>query len=206
MENKKSLIITGVVVLIIIALVITVIYYLIQFIRSRQTATPGEIFPQASVTASPVATGTVNTPTTGAQPTAPQAGLKTYNGAGFGVQYPQSWGLLTCNNSPHFEFDPSSPSDQANMTCDVAVKPVTVLVGAGNRCSGGEQINLGGNNVTRVKDASSGSVDYTWCVNGPTYLEFSHRVSPNGTGAYSSQDYSTQVEQIISNLRFGQAS
>lgn len=214
MENRKSLIVTGIVILIILLLVGAVIYYLIQFIRNRQQPRTGDqLFPQATLIPSPtgVVTGGVATPApTPQQPVIggwpQQSNIQTFNGQGFALQYPSNWGLLTCSNSPNFEFDPNSNIDQT-VVCDRALKPITIQRTFTTGCQGGTQVNLGGLPVTKLVDASGGTTDYKWCVNGPVYLEFTHRVSPAPpNSAYSVQDSSSQVEEVIKSLRFGTSS
>src|SRR3989338_646329 len=126
---------------------------------------------------------------------------KIYSGQGFALKYPQGWGLLTCSNSYHLEFDPNSSTD-TTIACDRAVKPVTVLVTPNLNCKG-ELITLGSYQVLKTKSRdNNGDVDYQWCVslgNGSA-LDITHRVSQGGLKATSKIDLSTQVEEIIRTL------
>lgn len=197
MEEKRTLIIAGVIAVIALILLGGLIYYLVKtFIGSRNNV----------VTSSPAPSSYVGLPSTGVSPT-PQPSsnpnLKTYTGSNFQLSYPSSWGILTCNNSSNFEFDPTNSNSQ-NVSCDVAQKPITVLVGNSSGC-GGTTMQLGNNSVLYSKQTTTdGYIKYEWCTQGgPTVLNITERVSPNGEQATSVRDYSSEVEQMISSLRFG---
>jgi hypothetical protein len=212
--QRRTLIVTGAVLLIILLIIFGTVFFLIRTILNRPSGTPTPtplptnrvgLFPFETPTSSPV-----GSPIPGEIDVNPQQGtevsddLKTYNGPVFQMKYPKNWGLLTCNNSRNIELDPVSGTDQINIGCDVAQKAVTIMVGQ-NTCVGGEVIALGGIQVRKVTGpvrtnfAGSGH-QYHWCTLTPTALDITHRV---GTGrAFSAEDYSKQVEQVISSLRF----
>lgn len=238
--QRRTLIVTGIVLLLILAVIFGTAFFLIKSLTQRATSskpsptpTARTIFPVQTVSsASPFPVQTVApsnspkastkpaaspTPKASAKPT-PQAStqpqpsansnvttngnLKTYTGSGFELKYPANWGLLTCNNSSNFELDPTSSQDQLNVACNFATKPVTILVGQ-NSCSG-NQIDLGGvkyrkSTNSQLVTPSGRGTGYEWCsVNAPA-IDVTHRV---GTGtAFSSQDYSFQIEQILATLK-----
>ena len=134
--------------------------------------------------------------------TAESGNRKNYQGLGFIIPYPKSWGLLTCANSRNFELDPTDETDLKNIKCDFALKPVTVLVGKRSNCLG-ESVKLGNNQVIRSKTITAdGGIDYHWCVNmDDTALDITHRVSSLGSRATSKEDFSLQVEQMIGEIK-----
>src|SRR5581483_2817476 len=138
MNDRRPLIVTGLVLLLIIALIGGVIFYLVNFIRSRQDTgeATSNIFPTTSAnivianpspSVYPVASTTPNqtaqTPTTGIN-----GNSKFINTGSFQLSFPNSWGVLSCSNSKNFELDPYNSTD-STVTCSHATKPVTVLVG-----------------------------------------------------------------------------
>lgn len=198
-DQRKTLIVTGAVVLIILALIISLVFFLTRFISSRRQA----------VSPTPTATTSGQTPAETASPkpgstSAPVPNAESYRGNGFELAYPQNFGLLTCNNSAHFEFDPEKSQDMLKVNCDRAVKPITVLVSDNLSCQG-DNIKLGNNNVVRKVEGTKGAeADYRWCVINPdgVDLNITHRVSNSGRPSSSKEDYASQVEQIISSVNF----
>lgn len=199
MEQRKTLIVTGVVFVLIILIIIGTIIYLVKTVGSRNSATISLPSPEGLIIVSP-------SPQPYANPSASvvPSNLKTYTGQGFSLHYPTSWGLLTCSNSHNFELDPTNSTDQLNVSCDNAVKPVTVIVGPAS-CQG-EAVKLGNNQVVRSKTQDGADVSYRWCIAGNPNLDITHRVSPSGSRAASSVDYSSQIEQMISQIYFGAGS
>lgn len=191
LDQRIKLIIGGAVVLLVLVVVAVVLFMgrvTTQDTSNEQTsldslpilqATPGQSRPELSSPQTPGST-------------------KLYQVSGISLRYPQAWGLLSCSNSIHFEFDPTNPAD-ARITCDRAVKPVTVLVVQGLNCQG-DLVILGGKQVlkTRTVDAR-GDIDYRWCVSAveTMALDITHRVSKIDAPASSSEDYSSQIEEII---------
>lgn len=196
-ERTKTLIVTGGVLLIILAVIFGTIFYLIQSLRGGRT---GDDNRNVLSTATAV-------PRTGGDQVSPQpisGETKTHQGAGFNLTYPKQWGLLTCANSQHLELDPATSTDQLNVACDVAQKPITVLVGSSN-CQG-EAVALGNIQLIKQKETISTGVNYKWCTNTDPKLEISHRVSSTGSPATSQQDFSQAIEEMIKSLRLGGSS
>lgn len=196
MDQKTKLTIIGGAALLIIAIVFVTIFYFGR--ASRTTTGPGD-------------SGTNpldQLPTTAAPSVSPLPGVtggsaqgKMLVGKGFSLTYPNNWGVLTCSNSQNFEFDPTSNADVRNVKCDTAVKPVTVIVTNQLSCTG-DTVNFGNNKVTKSKAATATGTNYRWCVAvGNIGLDITHRVSSAGTQATSKDDFSAQVEQIITTVK-----
>lgn len=221
MQDKKPLIVTGLVLLLILVLVGAVIFYLVSFPRSRQAPeATGDLFPRSSfspvvspspgsvtlASPSPVVSSAPVTGSTGAVYTNPSnPNQKIYAGSGFQLTYPQNWGILTCSNSQSFEFDPYNSRDQISIVCNRAVKPVTVQVTRGG-CAGGQSVTLGNVQVRESIDnafnTSAGTgTQYKWCTQTSPTLIFTERVG-RGSSAYGRDDFSAQVKQVISSLSF----
>jgi hypothetical protein len=212
--QRRTLIVTGAVLLIILVIIFGTVFFLIRTILNRPSTSPTPspldrvgLFPNES--ASPTATLPGVTATPGPvndnNPQPPVTGdLETFSGPVFQAQYPKNWGILTCNNSRNVELDPGSSNDQLNIGCDIAAKSVTIIVGQ-NTCTGGQVVTLGGMQVRKVvgpvqTNLGGSGTQYHWCTLTPTPLDITHRV---GTGrAFSADDHAQQVEQMISSLRF----
>lgn len=199
-EQRRSFIITGITLIVVLSLIFGSIYFLVKAIKNRKSTNSKQTFPSVSVV--PLR---VEEPSPTPRSSAISVNSKTYQGQGFTIKYPKNWGLLTCRNSKNIEFDPNNSTNQLNVLCDVALKPVTVLVYS-NNCSGGETVDLGGVSVTRIKTPTQTGVNYQqavgytykWCTRLPN-LEISHRVSSTGSRATSKQDLSKEIEQMIIN-------
>lgn len=214
MNDKRPLIVTGLVLFLIIALIGFVIFYLVNFIRGRQSNEQAtrDIFPRSSmnvVVVSPAASP-ASTPSATQVTQQPATGLnsdgtsKTITGNGFQLMIPGNWGVLSCNNSKNLEFSPNDGSD-TTVNCTRAVKPVTVLVGI-NSCAGGQVITLGNVQVRKIVDNNFKTRDgkgtqYHWCTQTSPSLDITHRVG-SGT-AFSADDFSAAVEQVITTLSVG---
>lgn len=221
MDQRKSLVITALVLIFIIAVIVGTIVFLVRGARSR-TAGNNTTVPQVTEipTFSP-APESIEAPSTGnvpAQTPAPaeddsnkggtppnQQNLKTYNGASFSIKYPSNWGMLTCSNSQNIEFDPTSPTDQLNVRCDVALKPVTLLVGTNPTCEG-QSVKLGNVEVVKSVTQTSTGKNYRWCSKTLPTLDITHRVSSTPSRATSTQDYSSQIEDMIKTFKPGAGS
>jgi hypothetical protein len=210
MEDKtRALIVTGAVLLIILALIIAAIFYLIRFIQGRTSSTSqNQQTRQINFSPSPAASGIPGQQTSGTTPnpggTQVSGDVKNYNGNGFQLSYPKNWGLLTCSNSQNVEFDPYSPVDQLGVQCDYAQKPVTVVVGV--TCNGATT-DVGGVPVVKSKRDLSKGVENSWCLNaGNTGLQITNRVSTQDARGYGKDDISNQIEQMIARMRVGNAS
>lgn len=204
-DRARTLIITTLILLIILGLVAGIIFYVTRLIKSRQSTTnPTQTRGTISVSSPTPARiqGSTPAPTQQASAQAP-ANTKVFKGQGFELYYPKNWGLLTCTNSQNFELDPENGTDQ-KVACDVALKPVTILVGS-SECQG-QTIDKGGVTFTKQENKTDNGVDYTWCTKSTPALEVSHRVSPANGRATSTKDFSKEIEDMISKLRFTQAS
>lgn len=207
-SERRSLIATAIVGLIVLAIIIGSIYYLIQFIRNRQSGQTANTQQTRSV--NPEATTTPGVSVAQIDQAAqgqsnPQTGsnsaYKVFNEGEYQITYPKNWGLLTCNNSTSVEFDPTNSGDQLKVACDRAVKPVTVIKNSVG-CAGGENVKLGNYDVSRTKAQEGNYTRYEWCVKSQPPLYITHRVSGAGDPATSREDFSKQVEELISRLSF----
>lgn len=211
MEDRRSIIISAIIGIIVLLLIVGTIIYLIRFIFNRPQSTSVGTPTPRTVFNSPVPEGSapivVRTPVPSATSLPGRSvpgGTKTFKGTGFEINYPQSWGILTCANSSNIEFDPTRSTDQLRVVCDFAVKPVTVIVGS-TSCVAGENVNKGGVIFTKeVKQVSTG-VNYKWCTQTNPPLEITHRVSSAGGRATSTQDFSNEIEDMISKISFNSA-
>lgn len=211
MNDKRPLIVTGLVLLLIIVLIGGVIFYLVNFFRSRQDNQQAtqDIFPHSSMNVVVVGPDGSPSPTPLASPVTGQANQNTVTGvngnskfinaSGVGLSFPTNWGVLTCSNSKNFELDPYNNSD-VTVSCAKATKPITILVNKSS-CADGQVITLGNTQVRKTVDTNfitregRGS-QYHWCTQTTPSLDITHRV---GTGtAFSQDDFSTAVEQMIS--------
>lgn len=189
-----------------IGIIITLITLAIRVVTTPRvvptpTPIPTPLVQQVTPTPTPGPTIIVVTPT----PTPVQTTLilnKTFIGPGFTLDYPASWGLLTCSNSPNFEFDPISGVDQPNVVCGFAQKPITILVDNNLRGCGSVGTNIGGNIVFKTTTLSTNFTEHLWCTNSNPVLKISHRLSTNNFPATSPIDYSPEIERMIATLRF----
>lgn len=181
-DQKRIVIIAGGIILFVLVVILGTIFYLKSNTNNRQSLneTPA---PQPSE-----------------QSQFTPLDNKVYKDLGFDLYYPASWGLLTCNDSKNIEFNPENRTDQIGVSCNYAVKPITVLVGEGFPCQG-EMAKLGSLDVVRLKKAQDGYISYEWCVKSKPELNITHRVSETEAPASSKNDFSAQIEQIISGIR-----
>lgn len=197
--ERKSLVATALVGLVVLAIIIGSIYYLIQFIRNRNTTNVANNQITASATPSPVGDVAVNV---NQGNTAPISGdLKSFNEGDFQIAYPKNWGVLTCSNSSNVELDPTNGQDNLKIACSTAVKPVTIIKDA-TGCPNGELIDLGTFKVSRTKATEGGYTRYEWCTKTVPALYITHRVSDDNSPATSKEDFSKQVEDMIAKLSF----
>lgn len=209
-QQQRSLFFTAAVGLIILAIIVGSVYYLVKFIQSRVASSRQS--PQASVeiiaqaSGSPEGGSVQGEQIFGASPgIIPQTGnlpadKKIYNSGSFQLIYPKNWGILTCNNSKNIELDPLSSSDN-KITCESAVKPITVLLDNINGCEG-ENKKIGNTWVVKSKKVDGGYTLYRWCTKTDPVLNITHRVSKGGEKAVSPDDYSGQIEEMILKLTF----
>ncbi|KKS12789.1 hypothetical protein A2617_03105 [Candidatus Daviesbacteria bacterium RIFOXYD1_FULL_41_10] len=200
MDPKIRAALLGVGALFLVSIIAVVIFALI---RAGQSG-----FPSASSGGSLSVLPTIpagessNVPRTGGTGTTDNSSGKTYQGSNFTLTYPVNWGILTCNNSQNFEFDPVNSADTKGASCDMAVKSVTVLLTGRVSCPG-EIITMGANRVIKSREVEDdGQVSYRWCLAvGNTGFDITHRVSLAGNPAASPIDYSAQIEQMISTIQ-----
>ena len=219
-QQQRSLIFTAAVGLIILAIIVGSIYYLVKFIQGRVAsnsqnpspsvteiaedfiATPsGSIQGGTIQLSSPLPSARAQVPVTGGNPASDK---KVYNAGDFQLTYPKAWGIVTCTTSKNVEFDPIASAD-SNIPCDVALKPITVVVGSISGCEG-PLSKLGNVEVSKSQASEAGYTKYQWCTKTTPSLNITHRVSQGGERATSKQDFSKQVEEMIANLSFGRGS
>lgn len=197
MDQKTKFTIVGGVVLLIIAAAITTVFFLGKVSKSSGDTTQ-------ETTANPLAelpTTANSTSNSTISPTQAVSNTKIYNGQVFNLSYPSAWGVLSCSNSQNLELDPVTSTDLKNIVCDTALKPVTIIVTERLNCNG-ETVTLGTNKVTKSKTTTPTGVNYRWCVTvGDKRLDITHRVSTGGSRATSKDDFSTQIEQMISTVK-----
>lgn len=220
MENKGSIIAAAIIVVIILSVIFGTIYYLANtfnvnlnpFSRFIQTTPSPTSAPSPTQTASPDSSLTPDaTPaTTPAQTPASEqpsdkGGVQNgsnslYQGQGFKLEYPKNWGILKCSNSLNFELDPYS-SENKTVNCDRAQKPITILVNQGVTCQGGEVVRIGGSNVRRTKTQYRDWLTNQWCFEGSgKTFDITNRVANSGNPATSKDDFSQDIEKIISSI------
>lgn len=214
MDQRKSLIITALVLIFIIAVIVGTIIFLVRGVRTRSAsennraaqATTVPMFSAAPDSETVPTFDTNPTPAASSQPTNPTPGtnnqLKVYNGPSYSLSYPKAWGILTCSNSSNIEFDPTSSTDQLNVRCDVALKPITILAGGNPSCQG-ETVKLGNVTVQRSVQQTATGKNYRWCSKTMPGLDITHRVSSTPSRATSTQDYASQIEEMIKTFKPG---
>jgi hypothetical protein len=205
-ERTKTLLVSAFVLIIILAIVFGIIFSIVRIVQNRRTAstsaTPSPIVSQATPSVSPQVLGENGEPAPAPATPAPQPSgdFDSYSKGGVSFRYPKNWGILSCSNSQNIELDPANNSDQLDFVCDVALKPITVLVGSSN-CPSGETASKGGVTFTKSQTSIPGGTSYKWCTKTTPALEITHRVSSDGSRATSSQDHSKQIEDMISTIR-----
>lgn len=202
MDQKPRLIIVGVAALIALAVVSAVAIFIGRAVRENAPTAEGGL---DSLSRLPVQVAPSTSPTP-SLPTDQPPLFKVYQGLGFSLLYPYKWGLLSCTNSQNIEFDPENSNDFRG-ACDVAVKPVTILVADRLDCPG-ETVTIGGYQIKKFKTSGqNGDIDYRWCLSvGGKNLDITHRVSTSGSRATTKEDLSEQIERMISNIGLGEAS
>lgn len=210
-QQQRSLIFTAAVGLIILAIIIGSIYYLVKFIQGRVAGNSQVQTSQQPINSESPEGGSVQ----GAQLTpdneipTPQVGnanpgKKVYNGGSFQFAYPDKWGVLTCTNSQNIELDPANASD-SKIACDLATKPITIVVGDIKGCQG-DTSKIGSLDVVKSQGSEGEYLKYQWCTKTTPVLNITHRVSPNNERATSKVDYSSQIEDLIKNISFSAGS
>jgi hypothetical protein len=209
-ERTKTLLVSAFVLIIILAIVFGIIFSIVRIVQNRRTAstsvTPSPIVSQATPSASPQVPGQEEASSQPASTPAPQpiGDFDTYSKGGVSFRYPKAWSVLACSNSQNIELDPTTNIDQMDFVCDIALKPITVLIGSGN-CPTGETASKGGVSYTKSQSQIPGGTSYKWCTKTTPPLEITHRVSSDGSRATSTQDFSKQIEDMIGTIRTGTA-
>ncbi len=221
MENRGSIIAAAVIVVIVLSVIFGTVYYLANTFNvslnpfSRFTQTPSltsspspiaTISPDSSPTPDEtLKTAPTQTPTGQSQSDkgGVQNGSKAiYQGQGFKLEVPKNWGVLKCSNSTNFELDPYS-GESKTINCDRSQKPITVLVNSGLSCSGGEVVKIGNFNVRKTKQQYRDWKTNQWCFEGSgKTFDITNRVSSSGNPATSKDDFSSEIEKIISSIQF----
>lgn len=186
-------------IILIAAVVTALVLLVVGFVRSRSNNKTAEIKTESN---SRIDTPSVSS-TSNVEPEAmPQTGSnqKTFvsNGNTFG--FPNNWGVLTCNNSANFELDPNNSQD-SQISCDIALKPITVLVNSNAACKG-TATTISNITVSKYRMENARGIDYQWCFtrNGASY-NITHRVSQFGVRGTSKEDFSAAIEQMIANVK-----
>lgn len=208
-SERRSLIATAIVGIIVLAIIIGSIYYLIQFIRGRQSGQ--STVTNQTRTVKPTATSSATIAVNQASPTNNQpdqrtqgnqsTDFKVFNEGDFQITYLKNWGLLTCNNSSNIELDPTNSTDMLKVRCEKAVKPITVLKNSIG-CANGQNLTLGSHQVLKTKATEGSYTRYEWCVKSVPPLYITHRTSGSNDQASSKEDYSKQIEELISRISF----
>lgn len=128
-------------------------------------------------------------------------GKSIYYAKGFQIQYPANWGVLSCTTSSNFEFDPYNSANQ-KLSCDRAVKPITVLIDQGLACRG-DLKKIGSHQVYVSKVAYRDWLTNEYCLNeSGRNIDITNRVATTGAIGTGKDDFSSQVEQMISTISF----
>lgn len=204
MESNRALAAVGLVVVLILAIILGTLFYLNKTFHSSSNpvsrvvvASTVPTLPETNATAAPTLSPA------GGNPSGASGATKIYSGTGFRVEYPSSWGILTCSNSSNFELDPISSADQLSHPCNYAVKPVTILVHQTMLSCPGNSETIGSMSVTKGVTAFGSGIQYRWCTQTTPQLDITERVSGSLSSTATSNDYSYQVEQILSTLSIG---
>lgn len=155
-------------------------------IQASPTSTPENISPTQTQNQTSI-TNTQNT--------------KIYQGQNFILKYPADWGIVTCSNSKNIEFDPYNKNDLINYPCDSAIKPITILISNQPVSCPGDIVKIGNNSVAKSKTETANWLKNRWCLNKlGINLDVTNRIAPTGITGTSKDDFSKQIEQMISNL------
>ncbi len=190
MEGKGNLIAALIFIVLILSVIFGTIYYLTRGFRHSIT--------QGTKSPAPIQQRNTQTP----KPQDTSNDTVTYQGEGFNLSYPKNWGLITCNNSKNFEFDPYNPGKKT-ISCDRAQKPTTFLVNSGLSCQGGEVVKIGNYSVRKTKQQYRDWQTNQWCLetSGKTF-DITNRVSSSGAVGTGKDDFSSEIEKIISSISF----
>jgi hypothetical protein len=201
MENKRQLLIIVLAFLIGLALLLGVFLIVSRVLSPNDEDLPSDS-PIVNNNETDVTPGEDTEPEVPVSPGVEGAQQKTFTGQGFSFSYPANWGILTCRNSNHIELDPVNPQDRIDVLCDYAVKSITIIVGTNPVCSGDSRL-IGNYNVVSSSYGSKGAgeMGYRWCVESNPTLDITHRVSHTGQRGTSREDFSAEIERLISTIR-----
>ncbi|MFA5932696.1 MAG: hypothetical protein WCV81_00350 [Microgenomates group bacterium] len=209
MEITTRTIILAVVSVVIIALILSGVFYLLR--SSKQLAntnknTGNPLEKLGVITASPTPTSVQSGQTSGVtssnnQPSTVAVNIKTYQGSNFTIKYPQNWGILTCSDSKNIELDPYNSNDLINYACDRAIKPITIIVGDGSLSCPGEAVKIGNNTVVRSKTETANWFKNRWCINkNGMSFDITNRINSKGIVGTGKDDFSSEIEKTIGSL------
>lgn len=205
MEITSRTIILAVISVILIAVILSGVFYLLknskQIISTNKNSNPlarlGVITNNPTPTSTPIPTPTV----ANNQVSAALVNTKIYQGRNVTFKYPQKWGILTCNNSQNLELDPYNSTDFKNYACDRSIKPITIIVSNSVLSCLGETVKIGNNAVIKQITETANWLKNRWCVNkNGVSLDITNRVNPTGITGTGKDNFSPEIEKIISSL------
>lgn len=197
MEITGKTILFAIISVLIIAIILSGIFYLMK--SSKQIIPTGNKNPDPLARLG-VITNNPQQPVVSTQAVA-ATNTKTYQGRNFTINYPQKWGILTCSDSDNIEFDPYSGSDLKNYACDRAIKPITVLVSSTALSCPGESIKIGNNTVIKSRTETAYWLKNRWCLNkSGLSFDITNRVNQSGIVGTGKDDFSSEIEKIINSL------
>lgn len=204
MEITSKTIIMAIVSVVIIALILSGIFYLLknskQLVGSKNS-NPLEKLGVVTANPSPTSSEENGLPITGNQTAVTSVDTKTYKGENFVLKYPQNWGILTCSDSKNIELDPYHSEDQLNYFCDRAIKPITILVSSNALDCSGETVQIGNNSVIRSKTETAYWFKNRWCINkNGVSFDITNRINSQSITGTGKDDFSSEIEKIIKSL------
>ncbi len=202
MEITTKTIIFAVVSILLIAAILGGIFYLLKNAKQLNIGKDiGSLSKLQIISSSPTPTISSLPQNLDQQSVVSSEDTKSYQGRNFVFHYPKNWGIVTCNDTQNIEFDPYNKNDLKNFACDVAIKPITIIVGKEPFVCPGENLKIGNSNVVVSKTETANWVKNRWCVNKDgVNLDITNRVAPTGLQGTGKDDFSKQIEQIINSL------
>ncbi len=217
MDQRNKVIILGTVGFLILAIVLVSLFYFLKFSKSgniQSVNIPNSLAKLPSVAVTPFdssgpwpsTTNTVSPTTTSTTTNVPAipvngSNVKTFQGQGFSLSYPNGWGILTCGNSKNIELDPYNNADLKNYACDQAIKPITVIINNGSLSCSGDTVKIGNNTVIKSKTETANWLKNRWCVNkNGMSFDITNRINSAGITGTGKDDFSKEVEKIITSI------
>lgn len=193
-------IIFAVITVILIAAILGGIFYLLKNAKQLNINNKVDLLSKLQIiSSSPTPTVSSLPQNLDQQPVVSPEDTKIYQGRNVVLRYPLNWGIVTCNNSQNIELDPYNKSDLKNYSCDEALKPITIIVSKKPVSCPGENVSIGSITVTRSKIETANWTKNRWCINkNGMSLDITNRVTPTGIKGTGKDDFSKQIEQIIS--------